>query len=383
VINAINVAKSVCSNNPRFVQRINTEGLVDDFEFEHGLIHDSEKKCFYPLKTLFSASPDDVIKFIYVRGVYTMFPLAKLAIFLSFYSLVTVFTYGIMMPTDLVIPSITIGATFGRVFGVLMNLLRINLGLVPIDPGVLALVGSMAFWAGSSQMLLTVILVAIEATLNLDILPAMSLTLLIAVLVSKMIGESLYHREIHLLNIPYLPHEGDRLLEHVTAKDLITTDYRSIGTTITLDEIRSLLSNKDHFGFPVMKMSDKEREILTEDERKHLRPIGIILRSQLKFLIDKYAKDEEHTGVFYVEDIMTSPPLTVDEDTIGAKVFDIFRREGLRHLIVVNFDGDMAGIITRQSLLHEMHDEGRNDHLDSGNALAQLEDANLTRPSQQ
>lgn len=53
------------------------------------------------------------------------------------------------------------------------------------------------------------------------------------------------------------------------------------------------------------------------------------------------------------EKFMNPSPYTVSEQTSAPRLFRLFRALGLRHLVVVDQDHRVRGIITRQDLVHK------------------------------
>ncbi len=103
------------------------------------------------------------------------------------------------------VPNLIIGASLGRLFGILVNYVKARIGQRLIDPGAYALLGSAAFWSGTSRLLMTVTVISIETTLDLSHLLGIVITIVVATIVGNWFGESQYHMEIHDRKIPYLP----------------------------------------------------------------------------------------------------------------------------------------------------------------------------------
>lgn len=74
--------------------------------------------------------------------------------------------------------------------------------------------------------------------------------------------------------------------------------------------------------------------------------------SQLRFQkINIDARDLQFT--VSCEPFMNPSPYTVSEQTSAPRLFRLFRALGLRHLVVVDQDHRVRGIITRQDLVHK------------------------------
>lgn len=90
----------------------------------------------------------------------------------------TIITFGIKVPSGVIIPALDAGSLFGRLIG----------QWVPgISPGIFAMVGAAAFLAGVSRMTLSLCVIMFELTGELEyILPHM-----IAILVAKWVADAL------------------------------------------------------------------------------------------------------------------------------------------------------------------------------------------------
>ncbi len=51
------------------------------------------------------------------------------------------------------------------------------------------------------------------------------------------------------------------------------------------------------------------------------------------------------------EDIMTTPSITVSEDTTVTKIANIFREKGINRVPVANLDGMVVGIVSRMDIV--------------------------------
>jgi len=127
---------------------------------------------------------DDAIRNLFSNGNYMEYSPQSLLYFLfSFYGL-AVLTYGIAVPSGQFVPGIMIGATYGRLVGMLMVKIY---GPDLIDEGTYALLGAASFLGGSMRMTVSLCVIMVEITNNLNLLPLIMLVLLI----SKAVGDGL------------------------------------------------------------------------------------------------------------------------------------------------------------------------------------------------
>ncbi|KAJ3323085.1 hypothetical protein HDU76_013737 [Blyttiomyces sp. JEL0837] len=252
-------------------------------EFEVG-----ESECFYPLRTLLYATPDKQLQLLMTRGLFNLFPTKTLLIFLAVYSVLSIATYYIALPTDIVIPNLILGAIIGRLIGLLVNSLRLDKAVKLLDPGMFAMIGMAALWSGTSRLALTVTVITFEMTGDFQNLPAVLVVTLTSAFVTAIFehlhwGESLYHEELQIAGILYLPHEpGDKLRTmkivevspHQRRDDIMY--LKSKGCTV--DDVRRVLRSS-HNGFPVVDV------VLASDGVEKWKPVGTISRGILKGLL--------------------------------------------------------------------------------------------------
>lgn len=152
-------------------------------------------------------------------GVYRSLFFLTLALIFKF--AVTIFTFGMAIPTGLFIPSMAMGAITGRIIGVLMEQIAFNYpdlwifqnacstGENCMTPGLYAMVGAAAVLAGVTRMTVSLVVIMFELTGNADfIVPVM-----VAVMCSKWVGDafgrqSIYDAHIYLNDYPCLDPEG-------------------------------------------------------------------------------------------------------------------------------------------------------------------------------
>ncbi|ORY51054.1 Clc chloride channel [Rhizoclosmatium globosum] len=148
-----------------YVFRFNPESVgIDEF-----LMKNEDDHCYYQVRSLFWTSPERQLKMLLLRGVYNIWSFKALLVFLAVYIVMSCLTYYVALPTDLVVPNLIMGATAGRILGMVLN--EISPGYV--DPGAFALLGMAACWSGTSGLVLTVIAVTLELTGDFSYLPAL------------------------------------------------------------------------------------------------------------------------------------------------------------------------------------------------------------------
>lgn len=199
-----------------------------------------------------------------------MYEAYSLAIFAGIYIVLSLATHHISLPTDLVIPTLIIGAACGRLFGIAVNEFKFLSGQTLVDPGAYALIGMSAFWAGTSRLPVTIALVSVEMTNDPNYLPGIIIAVFIATIVGNYCGESQYHEEIVEMGLPFLPQEPPHELHLQKVESIMTKNPITVKLKDSRSNLRAILDDEEHShnGFPVV------------DEKGKLR--GLVLRCQVE-----------------------------------------------------------------------------------------------------
>jgi chloride channel 3/4/5 len=127
--------------------------------------------------------------------------------------ILTIITFGIKVPSGVIIPALDAGALFGRLVG----------QLIPsISPGIFAMVGSAAFLAGVSRMTISLAVIMFELTGQLSYVVPHMLAILVAKWVADAISsEGVYDLAQNVLGHPFL--DPDTALAIVRKKKMNTS----------------------------------------------------------------------------------------------------------------------------------------------------------------
>jgi len=212
------------------------------------LAGDSEMPHYYnEFATLLLTPQETTILQLYSRNTQGYFSIATLAIFTVFFFFCAVIAYGIAVPAGLFIPSMMIGAGFGRLIGEVMNILAPG----KIDPGLYALVGASAILGGITRMTISLTVIMVEISNDINYL----LPIMLALAISKAVGDkfthSLYDVHMDLASIPYLEPDPPDVFDSLSAQDIMARDPVMIGIEPTIGEIEEVLNNS-HNTFPVV-----------------------------------------------------------------------------------------------------------------------------------
>ncbi|CAI5980177.1 unnamed protein product, partial [Closterium sp. NIES-64] len=337
------------------------------------------------LATIFFNTQDDAIRNLFSSGTIQEYSATTLISFLLIFFCLAVLTYGIAVPSGQFVPGIMIGATYGRLVGMLMVHMY---GQDNTDEGTYALLGAASFLGGSMRMTVSLCVIMVEITNNLNLLPLIMLVLLVSKAVGDGLNAGFYDLHAQLRGIPILEAQSQRFMRMLSARDAASTKVVYFARVEMVGRIAEVLRSTSHNGYPVLQ----------DLPDGHTALAGLILRSQLLVLLrskadfqqsptermhplqtsslrslgsysfSDFAKPVSTKGItigdieLSREDLtlwidlgpfLNPTPFIVDENMSLTKVHTLFRQLGLRHLCVVPPPSRAVGIITRKDLLPE------------------------------
>lgn len=198
----------------------------------------------------------------------------------------TIMTYGARVPCGIFVPSMAIGATFGRMIGLLVKswqesdpefflFASCRPDMPCITPGTYAFLGAAAALCGVMRITVSVVVIMFELTGQITyILPTM-----IALMITRAVGDwfgsgGIAERYIRLNGYPILDNDDQVFgvpVSHVMQENMTVMT----ATGMTFRKIETILENTNFQGFPVV-----------EDLRTMIL-IGYIGRSELRYLLEK------------------------------------------------------------------------------------------------
>lgn len=136
-------------------------------------------------------------------------------------------------------------------------------GNLDIKEGTYALLGAASFLAGAMRMTVSMCVILLELTNNLELLPLVMVVLLAA----KAVGDvtkvlPIYDLHIKLKNIPLLELAPERFLRKLWASDAMSQHTVSFTRVEKISNIIDILQSNHHNGFPVVEECDGETNFL-------------------------------------------------------------------------------------------------------------------------
>ncbi|PKC10025.1 hypothetical protein RhiirA5_472307 [Rhizophagus irregularis] len=284
----------------------------------------------------------------------------------------TAFTFGLKVPAGVWLPSMAIGACFGRAVGLTVHAWHMynpNFWLFAscapegrcITPGMYAMVGAAATFGGISRMTVSLVVIMFELTGALTyVLPIM-----ITVMISKWVGDA-FDKEgisdgwIRMSEYPFLDTKEEYVYNTLASQVMTRVDDLIVITATghTLDSLEKLLNSVDYKGFPVVHNA------------KDMLLTGYISRSELRYAIDKAKKKPGillsspcyFSGNLPILDDsifidfkpwMDQTPITVSHKFPMEMVIELFKKMGLRYTLVTK-KGQLLGLITKKDVLRHL-----------------------------
>ncbi|KAK2464165.1 hypothetical protein APHAL10511_003622 [Amanita phalloides] len=244
-----------------------------------------------------------------------------------------IISYGCRVPAGIFVPSMAIGATFGRMLGIMVKAMQKSLwqtnffGVCTPDapcitPGTYAFLGAAAALSGVMRITVTVVVIMFELTGALTyILPTM-----IVLLVTKAVGDFLGTNGIADEMIRFSGYPFLEKVDHAYNVSVSAVMRRQLhaltDTGMCIKDLEEMLSSTNVKGFP----------ILSEDGTQTL--CGYIGRTELRYVLERARKqdfDDNTPCVFSKElDLSEPPPTPFGEEALAGLLSGSTSHNGLR-----------------------------------------------------
>lgn len=306
-------------------------------------------------------------------------------------------TFGLQIPAGIILPSLAIGALYGRALGVVVELIhkhRSDSVLfaacepdVPcVTPGTYAIVGAASALAGVTRMTASIVVIMFELTGALTyVLPIM-----IAVMLAKWIGDvftkrGIYESWIHLNEYPYIENRDDAVIPQVTVANVMTRceemTYIDAARQYSIADLRNMLKTNTFRGFPVIRTktpSSADAASLLSASRVPNVLLGYISRAEMSFALEHAHLPGSVSGealpattlCFFMHSSTSDPrnsldmrpwmdqtPITLHVSCSLHLAVSMFQKLGLRYLLFVD-RGSFRGLLTKKDVYWVMNAAG-------------------------
>ncbi|XP_078403169.1 H(+)/Cl(-) exchange transporter 5 isoform X2 [Cetorhinus maximus] len=358
---------------PNDYTKMSTSGLISELFNDCGLL-DSSQLCDYINDVNSTKTIDDLPDRAAGKGVYTA--IWQLALALVFKIFITIFTFGMKVPSGLFIPSMAVGAIAGRLLGVGMEQLAYyhhdwiifrgwcSPGADCITPGLYAMVGAAACLGGVTRMTVSLVVIMFELTGGLEYIVPLMAAAMTSKWVSDAIGrEGIYEAHIRLNGYPFL--EAKEEFTHRTLAMDVMRPRRNDPplTSLTQDgmkveDVETIINETTYSGFPVIVSKESQRlvgfvlrrDLIISIENGRKRQDGIVSTSFIYFTEHSPVQPPNSPAALKLRSVLDLSPFTVTDHTPMEIVVDIFRKLGLRQCLVTH-NGRLLGIITKKDIL--------------------------------
>lgn len=292
-----------------------------------------------------------------------------------------IISYGCKVPAGIFVPSMAIGASFGRTVGILVQALHEAYPAsvffsacepdVPcITPGTYAFLGAAAALSGIMHITVSVVVIMFELTGALTyILPTM-IVVGVTKAVSELFGKGgIADRMIWFNGFPFLDNKEEHTFG-VPVSQVMTSDVMALPTAgLTMKHVEQLLKEDKYQGFPIVE--SRVSRIL----------VGYIGRTELRYAIDRVKKDRNispsakcffsppsslnpttpttpgptsfegmSSSAVDFSRFIDSTPVTVHPRLPLETVMELFRKIGPR-VILIEYHGKLSGLVTVKDCL--------------------------------
>ncbi|KAJ8068249.1 hypothetical protein OCU04_003816 [Sclerotinia nivalis] len=278
-------------------------------------------------------------------------------------------TFGLQVPAGIILPSMAVGALFGRAVGILVEIWVHNFpnflafsscepDITCVTPGTYAIIGAAAALGGVTRMTVSIVVIMFELTGALTyVLPIM-----IAVMISKWVGDAfgkrgIYESWIHLNEYPFLDNSDETPIPDISVRQIMTRIEDLVvlaATGHTIESLTNVLASHPYRGFPVI--SDPREAIL----------LGYISRAELQYNLKISTQAPRslrpETEAFFSHQPFADPRTTLDlrpwmnqtPITLPSRsnlliTANYFQKLGVRYILYCD-RGVLQGLLTKKDI---------------------------------
>lgn len=219
--------------------------------------------------------------------------------------ILTAITFGLKVPYGIYVPSMVIGALFGRLFATFIEYLNItNLVTIQslcennrcIDKGIYSMIGAGAFMAGVTRMNITLVIILFEITSSYTYVLPISISIAVANWMGGYIeSNSLYESILIANDYPFMAPETEPIDPFVTAGEIIEDSARNDSNSDPETKLFIDITDCPYVAISILraKMTLLVKNSMFDGCVALLRNdvcVGLIFFSELEFCVDKINK---------------------------------------------------------------------------------------------
>lgn len=362
---------------------------------------------FNQLGTLFLNRGDTALQLMFHLPADSLHSGPLLLFFIPYYLVATIISGG-LYPAGLFVPTLVSGGIFGRLIGLGLHLLSPNNFSFP---GLYTLMGAAAVMGGMSRLTMAGTVILLEASGNSDLLLPLMLTFAAARYTGNAINLPMYDLQIDLKGLPFLEGHLSNMgmfnFHSVTA--IMSQPVKCIFEINKVRHVYKLLKETKHNGFPVISKEGRLRGFILrkqlctilflkalaspiqsefendyddnptntkkisksahvnqnnkrgsfKEKQGHVRLSQPPIIAQDNFegnypkyphIDDIHLTSEEMNMWIDIRSYMDTAPYALNESSSIQRCYRFFRTMGLRHLIILNNEHVVTGILTRHDI---------------------------------
>lgn len=271
------------------------------------------------------------------------------------YALVTRFllvaiSYGCKLPCGIFIPSMSIGALFGRLLSIII-VKAFDLKPGTITEGSYAVLGAAAALTGMTHLTIACVVIIFELTGAFNhIVPTMVTIGITRLIMDKFDNGKGIAEDMCLFNkFPFLEDEPPIRLskdirgEKIIADDIMTREIVSLSENIIINELKIILQNNKFSGFPIV---NKDKKVICYVYRQLLE--HLVMNNDIDAVIN--ISNLKHMD-FVIKSVMF-----IRKDDNILLIHDIFNNLSPK-LVFVEDNYKIIGLITKKDLIKFEHDQ--------------------------
>lgn len=265
-------------------------------------------------------------------------------------ALLIVASYGCKVPAGIFVPSMAVGATFGRAISLIVE--RFITGPNVITPGTYAFLGATAALSGITNLTITVVVIMFELTGAFTyILPTMVVAAITRIMFSYLGTEGGIADQMIIFNgFPLMEErKGDnKFIDIYYASDIMTEAIITVDEITTRYNIQNLIHTTPEtiHDFPIVKKVNDSNSVC----------VGLVSKETLKMYLDStVGESEELINLLNPDDSLlftkvNQSPISVKPTTSLAILFMMFQKMGCSKILVEK-DGSLVGLLTKKDVL--------------------------------
>ncbi|OTA01716.1 hypothetical protein A9Z42_0020430 [Trichoderma parareesei] len=293
-----------------------------------------------------------------------------------------IISYGCKVPAGIFVPSMAIGASFGRTVGIIVQAIHeANPSSVffsackpdepCITPGTYAFLGAAAALSGIMHLTLTVVVIMFELTGALTyILPTM-IVVGVTKMVSEMFGKGgIADRMIWFNGFPFIDSKEDHNygvpVSHVMRSSVVSLPVSGL----TLADVEQLLAETKYQGFPIVLDGSsktlvgyigrtelryavdraKRERLVSPDAKCFFSPLPTTNHAPITPITPNFRADVTASSPLDFSRYIDATPVTVHPRLPLETVMELFQKIGPR-VILIEYHGKLSGLVTVKDCL--------------------------------